>query len=268
MQTSKTAQIGNSSFAAADWMVRVSATLIGYIESRTFASMMDHVCLIRNRQSSLGLWSLFASMIFADCALQKVYKVTITPSTFYFELSFSLSISISQNDLLSLQDHIFSFRLQFTTMAPVTRTLGKDGPSVPVVGFGLMSIGGVYGAAPSDEERTALLDHAHAIGERFWDTADIYADSEDAVGLWVKQNPEKRKDIFLATKFGIQFDRATYAQTLRSDPEYVKEACERSLKRLNTDYIDLYYCHRVDGKTPIEKTVEAMVELKKYGFSI
>ncbi|QGA17456.1 hypothetical protein EYB26_005127 [Talaromyces marneffei] len=150
-------------------------------------------------------------------------------------------------------------------MALVTRTLGKNGPSLPEIGFGLMSIGGVYGAAPNDEERSALLDHAHTIGERFWDTADIYADSEDAVGLWVKQNPEKRKDIFLATKFGIQFDPATYTQTLHSNPEYIKEACERSLKRLNTGWIDLYYCHRVDGKTPIEKTVEAMVELKNQG---
>lgn len=148
-------------------------------------------------------------------------------------------------------------------MAPLLRTLGKNGPFVPAIGFGLMSIGGIYGAAPSNEDRSALLDHAHAIGETFWDTADIYLDSEDAVGLWIKQNPEKRKDIFLATKFAIQVDPATYAQTLRSDPEYVKESCEKSLKRLNTDYIDLYYCHRVDGKTPIEKTVEAMVALKK-----
>lgn len=152
-------------------------------------------------------------------------------------------------------------------MAPLMRTLGKNGPSVPAVGLGLMSIGGAYGPAPSDEERSALLDHAHAIGERFWDTADIYGDSEDAVGLWVKQNPEKRKDIFLATKFGIQLDLATYTQTLCSDPEYVKKACERSLNRLNVDYIDLYYCHRVDGKTPIEKTVEAMVELKRCDLS-
>ncbi|OKL59915.1 hypothetical protein UA08_04909 [Talaromyces atroroseus] len=150
-------------------------------------------------------------------------------------------------------------------MAPTMRTLGTNGPSVPTVGFGLMSIGGIYGAAPSDAERTALLDHAHAIGETFWDTADVYQDSEDAVGLWIKQNPQKRKDIFLATKFGIRFDLATYSQTLHSDPEYVKVACDKSLKRLNTDWIDLYYCHRVDGKTPIEKTVEAMVELKNQG---
>lgn len=148
-------------------------------------------------------------------------------------------------------------------MATALRTLGTNGPSVPAIGLGLMSIGGIYGPAPSDAERTALLSHAHSIGETFWDTADIYSDSEDAVGLWIRQNPEKRADIFLATKFGIQFDPATYVQTLHSDPDYVKQACERSLKRLGTDWIDLYYCHRVDGKTPIEKTVEAMVELKK-----
>lgn len=148
-------------------------------------------------------------------------------------------------------------------MAIQTRTLGTNGPEVPVLGFGLMSIGGIYGNAPSDADRTALLDHAHTIGERFWDTADVYLDSEEAVGLWNKSNPEKRKDIFLATKFGLGYDPVTHAQIMRSDPEYVKEACEKSLKRLETDYIDLYYCHRVDGKTPIEKTVEAMVELKK-----
>lgn len=148
-------------------------------------------------------------------------------------------------------------------MAIATRRLGKNGPTVPTLGFGLMSIGGTYGTAPSDEERIALLDHAHTIGETFWDTADVYMDSEDAVGLWNKQNSEKRKEIFLATKFGLQVDLKDFSQTVRSDPEYVKEACEKSLKRLETDYIDLYYCHRVDGKTPIEKTVEAMVELKK-----
>ena len=148
-------------------------------------------------------------------------------------------------------------------MTFTTRRLGTNGPKVPALGLGLMSIGGVYGSPPSDPERVALLDHAYSIGERFWDTADVYNDSEDVVGLWNKSNPEKRKDIFLASKFALQVDHETMAQTIRSDPEYVKEACEKSLKRLGTDYIDLYYCHRVDGKTPIEKTVEAMVELKK-----
>ena len=87
-------------------------------------------------------------------------------------------------------------------------------------------------------------------------------DSEDAVGEWVKRSGN-RDDIFLATKFAIQYDAATGGQTVRSDPEYVKAACENSLKKLGVETIDLYYCHRVDGVTPIEKTIEAMVELKK-----
>lgn len=130
------------------------------------------------------------------------------------------------------------------------------------VGLGLMSIGGAYGQKDTEADKLALLDHAHAIGERFWDTADVYFDSEDIIGKWFQQNPEKRKDIFLATKFGLVFDK-NFTQSERSDPEYIKEACEKSLKRLGIETIDLYYCHRVDGKTPIEKTVQALVELKK-----
>jgi len=70
--------------------------------------------------------------------------------------------------------------------------------------------------------------------------------------------------IFLATKFAVIRDPATHSVSIRSDPEYVKQSCAKSLKRLGVNHIDLYYCHRVDGKTPIEKTVEAMVELKKF----
>lgn len=93
--------------------------------------------------------------------------------------------------------------------------------------------------------------------------ADIYRDSEDAVGEWVKRSGKKRDDVFIATKFALQSQPNGW-WSFRSDPEYVKEACERSLKRLGVETIDLYYCHRVDGVTPIERTVEAMVELKKY----
>ncbi|KAJ5170554.1 Aldo/keto reductase subgroup [Penicillium coprophilum] len=149
-------------------------------------------------------------------------------------------------------------------MSLPTRPLGRNGPQVPAVGLGLMSLGSIYGDAGSLEDKVAFLEHAHAIGARFWDTADLYFDSEDAVGEWVKKSGN-RKDIFLATKFAIQFDTATGIQTLRSDPEYVKAACEKSLKKLGVEKIDLYYCHRVDGVTPIEKTIEAMVELKKQG---
>jgi aryl-alcohol dehydrogenase-like predicted oxidoreductase len=69
----------------------------------------------------------------------------------------------------------------------------------------------------------------------------------------------------LATKFGVTKDAETGAPTVRSDAEYVKQACEKSLKRLGVDKIDLFYCHRVDMKTPIEETVAAMAELKKAG---
>lgn len=80
------------------------------------------------------------------------------------------------------------------------------------------------------------------------------------LGKWFKRTG-KRSEIFLATKFANQFRDGQ--RVIDSSPEYCKVACEKSLKRLGTDYIDLYYCHRVDKKTPIEKTVEAMVELKK-----
>lgn len=147
-------------------------------------------------------------------------------------------------------------------MSIPTRALGRNGPEIPSVGLGLMSIGGVYGTAPSDEDRLALLDRAHGIGQWFWDTADIYADSEDIIGTWRTKNPEKAKDIFLASKFAIQVHDG-FRQTLDTSPEYARTALEKSLKRLQTDSIDLYYAHRVDGKTPIEKTIEAMVQFKK-----
>lgn len=143
------------------------------------------------------------------------------------------------------------------------RRLGHEGPQVPAVGLGLMSIGGIYGSAGSLDEKLAFLDHAYAVGQCFWDTADLYRDSEDIVGEWFKRSG-KRENIFLATKFGVQRDSETGNMSIRSDPEYVRIACEKSLKRLGVSTIDLYYCHRVDGVTPIEKTIEAMVGLKKY----
>lgn len=149
-------------------------------------------------------------------------------------------------------------------MAIPIRALGRNGPAVPAVGLGLMSIGGIYGPAGTLDQRVAFLDHAHATGQWFWDTADLYVDSEDVVGEWVRRSGTKRDDIFLATKFAVQRNPdPNVGFTVRSDPEYVKQACEKSLKRLGVDTIDLYYCHRADGVTPIEKTVEAMVELKK-----
>ncbi|KAF2117629.1 aldo/keto reductase-like protein [Lophiotrema nucula] len=143
-------------------------------------------------------------------------------------------------------------------MSLPTAPLGKNGPEVNRLGFGLMGLSAFYGQPKPDSERLALLDEAYAMGERFWDSADIYGDNEDLIGKWFKANPDKRNDIFLATKFaaGAKID---------SSPEYAKQAIEKSLKRLGLPSVDLYYCHRLDGKTPVEKTVQAMVEMKEAG---
>lgn len=147
-------------------------------------------------------------------------------------------------------------------MTPQLRTLGRDGPQVSAVGLGMGSLGGFYGAPGTMDERVALLSHAYSSGLRFWDAADVYGDVEDIIGEWVRRNPEKRKDVVIATKFGLK-SKTGGGHTFHSDPAYAREACERSLERLGTGWIDVYYCHRVDGVTPIERTVEAMVELKR-----
>lgn len=84
------------------------------------------------------------------------------------------------------------------------------------------------------------------------------------LGKWFSNNPGKREHIFLATKFANKVDDKGN-RSVDSSPEYAKSACAKSLKRLGVENIDLYYCHRLDGKTPIEKTVEAMAELQKEG---
>ncbi|KAK9236456.1 NADP-dependent oxidoreductase domain-containing protein [Lipomyces kononenkoae] len=149
-------------------------------------------------------------------------------------------------------------------MAPIaTKQLGKFGPRVPALGFGAMGISTWYGKIDDDETRLRVLDRAYELGITFWDTADIYGDSEELLGKWFKRTG-KRDEIFLATKFGSLLNAGDYTG-FRSDPEYARECCDRSLKRLGVDYIDLFYCHRLDGKTPIEDTVEAMVGLKRGG---
>ncbi|KAL9084760.1 MAG: hypothetical protein Q9159_005045 [Coniocarpon cinnabarinum] len=110
-------------------------------------------------------------------------------------------------------------------MSLPTRQLGRGGPQVTGLGIGLMGLSGFYGKVKSDDQRLAFLDACYEAGERNWDGT--------------KQH--------------------------NSTPEYCHEAIERSLKRLGLPSVDLYYCHRVDGKTPIEKTVEAMVQKKNEG---
>ncbi|MCJ1398237.1 hypothetical protein MMC11_001434 [Xylographa trunciseda] len=146
-----------------------------------------------------------------------------------------------------------------------TRPLGKNGPLVPAMGLGCMGLSAYYTSKPlPDEERFMVLDRAAELGETLWVTSDVYGDSEVLLSKWFARTG-KRDDIFLVTKFGYEEAEALTFPKLRSDPEFVKAACEKSLKRLGIDKINLYSAHRVDGKTPIEKTVEAMVELKKEG---
>ncbi|KAL1611846.1 hypothetical protein SLS60_000067 [Paraconiothyrium brasiliense] len=142
------------------------------------------------------------------------------------------------------------------------RQLGKSGPKVSALGFGAMGLSASYGQVEDNEARFAVLDRAVELGSTFWDTSDVYADSEDLLRLWFERTG-KRDQIFLATKFGVSMENGK--PVIRSDPEYVRQACEKSLKRLGVDKIDLYYCHRVDKVTPIEKTVAAMAELKREG---
>jgi len=144
-----------------------------------------------------------------------------------------------------------------------TRKLGSQGPQVTALGFGTMGLSAFYGKPQPDEERFAVLDRAYELGQTFWDTANVYGDSEELIGKWFKKTG-KRDEIFLATKFANIISPGG-ERRIDSTPEYCKQACEESLRRLGVDCIDLYYCHRVDRRTPIEKTVEAMVDLKKAG---
>lgn len=100
--------------------------------------------------------------------------------------------------------------------------------------------------------------------------ANFYGDSEDLLGKWFAANPDKRADVFLATKYAARMkdpDAAVAADNVLLDtsPEWTKKSCSQALDRLKTDYIDLFYVHRMDGKTPIELTVRAMAELVKEG---
>ena len=86
-------------------------------------------------------------------------------------------------------------------------------------------------------------------------------DNEDLIGKWFKRTG-KRNDIFLATKFANKMT-SDGKREVNNDPEYVKEACRKSLERLGIDTIDLYYCHRLNGKVPVEDVTQAMAELVK-----
>jgi len=143
------------------------------------------------------------------------------------------------------------------------RKLGTEGLEVSTIGLGCMGMSEFYGET-DDNESLKVLHRALELGVNFWDTSDMYGPFKNEE-LIAKALKGKRSQIVLATKFGIVRNLQTGARLINGSPEYVKAACEASLKRLQTDYIDLYYQHRVDVNTPIEDTIGAMADLVKEG---
>jgi aryl-alcohol dehydrogenase-like predicted oxidoreductase len=143
-----------------------------------------------------------------------------------------------------------------------TRTLGTEGLEVSEQGLGCMGMSAWYG--PTDEQESiATIQRALEVGITFLDTADVYGQghNEELVGRAIAG---RRDEVTLATKFGNRwFDDGT--RSIDGSADYVRQAIDASLRRLNVDYVDLYSQHRVDADTPIEETVGAMAELVAAG---
>jgi aryl-alcohol dehydrogenase-like predicted oxidoreductase len=144
------------------------------------------------------------------------------------------------------------------------RALGSQGLTVSALGLGCMGMSEFYGAG-DEAESVATIHRALDLGIDFLDTADVYGPhlNEELVGRAIRGRRDK---VVLATKFGIVRDPANkMLRGINGRPDYVRAACDASLKRLGVDTIDLYYQHRVDPQTPIEDTVGAMAELVRAG---
>jgi aryl-alcohol dehydrogenase-like predicted oxidoreductase len=150
-----------------------------------------------------------------------------------------------------------------TDTQSTTRSLGTVGPRISTVGLGCMGMSEFYGPA-DDRQSIDVIHHALDLGVTFFDTADVYGlgRNESLVGTALR---DRRDRAIIATKFAAVRDENGAFVGVSGRPEYVKAACDASLKRLGIDVIDLYYQHRVDASVPIEDTIGAMAELVAAG---
>lgn len=145
------------------------------------------------------------------------------------------------------------------------RTLGKSGLEVSAIGFGCMGLNFGYGNALAKQDAVDMIRAAYDRGVTFFDTAEVYGPftNEELVGEALASVRDK---VVIATKFGFDIDPATGKQSgMNSRPAHIREVADASLKRLNTDHIDLFYQHRVDPNVPIEDVAGAVKDLIREG---
>jgi len=146
-----------------------------------------------------------------------------------------------------------------------TRSLGSNGAVVSALGLGCMGMSAFYGGRSDEHSAIDVIHHALDAGVTLLDTADMYGNGDNE-RLLARALVGRRAQVFLATKFGIRLDPSDpQARGVDGSPAWARACCEASLRRLDTEVIDLYYLHRIDPSVPVEETVGAMARLVEEG---